>query len=129
MSSVDRNPRQVAPNALYIALAAGAASSIYDPSGLSTAGWVAGLPAGALLRDMGKTLYVPAATTPSAAGAQSTILKKVQLVSPNGFGTGGAASGVAGGEFNTGYIQIGGQTYGGGNGSQGAAAALFARAN
>ena len=125
MSSADRSRRQISPNALYIALAAGAASSIYDPSGVSTAGWVAGLAAGALLRDMGKTLYVPAATTPSAGGAQSTILKKVQLVSPNGFGTGGSSN-VAG-EYNTGYIQVGGQTYGGGNGSQGGA--FFARAN
>ena len=92
--------------------------------------------AGALFRDMGKTLYLPAPTAGSAVGAQSTILRKIKLV-PSGanayYGTGGAA-GTVGTEFDTGYIHLGGQTYAGGAGfgsgvGYTAAPTVFARAN
>lgn len=76
-----------------------------------------------LLRDMGKTVYLPNPTSPTFAGSQSTILRKVQLI-PSGmngyYGTGAAASGSAAagasGEYYTGYIPLGGLTYGGGTG-------------
>jgi len=144
--SATRNTRQVGANALYVNIAA-CQSSIYDATG-TRASWVttAGVgaasgaltAAGALFRDMGKTVYLPAPTTASAVGAQSTILRKVQYI-PSGalgyYGTGGA-SGTVGTEFFTGYIQLGGQTYAGGNGvgsgvgyANGVAPIVFARAN
>ncbi len=75
----------------------------------------------AILRDMGKTVYLPGAGGSGQPGAsnglQSTILRKIQLV-PSGtkgtFGTGGTAGTTS--EYYTGYIDIGAQTYGGGNG-------------
>lgn len=125
MSSFARGTGQIPANKLYINIAK-INDSIYDASGsvlewcstgtavidLSTTGAV-------LLRDMGKTLYLPAAGN----GSQSTILRKVQLV-PSGmngyYGTGAAASGSAAagasGEYYTGYIPLGGLTYGGGTG-------------
>jgi hypothetical protein len=127
MSSFARGSDQMSANKLYINIAS-MVDGIYDASGnvldwsngetmdLSTTGAV-------LLRDMGKTVYLPSSTTPTAIGAQSTILRKVQLV-PSGihgyYGTGAAASGTgsagASGEYYTGYISLGGLTYGGGNG-------------
>jgi hypothetical protein len=131
MSSVGRNTSQFSANKLYINIAS-MINGIYDSSGnvldwcngsvetttvdLSTTGVI-------LLRDMGKTIYLPNASAPSAIGSQSTILRKVQLI-PSGiagqFGTGAAASGSASagasGEYYTGYIPLGGLTYGGGNG-------------
>lgn len=124
-----RGLSQVPTNALYVASAAHP-SSIKDATGAASPSWVTAAlcAAGAVYRDMGKTVYLPAPTTPSAVGAQSTILRKVQLV-PAGAaglnGTGGAA-GAAGSEFFTGYIPIGGQTYGGGVGG---GTPYFARAN
>ena len=144
--SASRNSRQVTANALYVNIAA-CQSSIYNETG-ARATWVptAGVgaasgaltAAGALFRDMGKTIYLPAPTTASAVGAQSTILRKVQYI-PSGvlgyYGTGGA-SGTVGSEFFTGYIQLGGQTYAGGAGvgsgvglANGVAPIVFARAN
>jgi hypothetical protein len=134
--------KQFTANALYVNIAS-ASNLIYDATGTRVA-WGTGTPAlsngittaGALFRDMGKTLYLPAPTTASAVGAQSTILRKIQLV-PSGangyYGTGGAA-GTVGTEFLTGYIQIGGQTYAGGAGvgsgvGYAAAPTVFARAN
>jgi hypothetical protein len=116
-------------NALYVNIA-DTRSSILTPAltnvewgtlqnfpGLSTAGQI-------LLRDMGKTMYLPA----SGGASQSTILRKVQLVTGY-YGTGAAASGAGapGGasEYYTGYIRLGGQTYGGGTGVPSG----FARAN
>jgi hypothetical protein len=71
---------------------------------------------------MGKTIYLPSPTVVpvGAVAGISTVLRKVQIV-PSGaagsFGTGGpiTAGGVP--DAYTGYIQIGGLTYGGGNGS------------
>lgn len=132
MSSAERAPRQIAPpNALYVALVS-SGSLIFDNTGSNTPSWaqVSTLVApGALFRDMGRTLYVPAPTTPSVVGAQSTILKKVQLI-PAGaagyYGTGGSSNTANGTEFFTGYIAVGGQTFGGGTG---ATAVGFVRAN
>jgi hypothetical protein len=65
---------------------------------------------------MGKTVYLPAGST---ASNTSTMLRKVQLLVP------GVANGVAGpdatansgaSDYLTGYIQIGGMTYGGSSG-------------
>jgi hypothetical protein len=133
MSSAERAPRQIAPNALWTNFAS-ASNLIFDSNG-TVVSWATGGPAvstgvasaGALFRDMGKVVYLPAPTVPSSVGEQSTILRKVQLVATgtNGYyGTGGSA-GTVGTEFYTGYIRVGGQTYGGGNG----AATVFARAN
>ena len=131
MSSVGRNASQIPANKLYINIAS-MINGIYDASGnvlnwcngsvetcivdLSTTGVV-------LLRDMGRTIYLPNPSSPSATGSQSTILRKVQLI-PSGlagqFGTGAAPNGSASvgssGEYYTGYIPLGGLTYGGGTG-------------
>lgn len=137
MSSAERYQRQIAPNALYVAVGANVSSLIRDPTGTSTVGWATGATAGqcaigSLYRDMGKTIYVPSPNTPNALGSQSTIYRKVQLVPTSTFGlygTGGAATGDNMGEFFTGYIPLGAQTYGGGAGGTGAATPYFARAN
>ena len=140
MTSVERAPRQVPTNALYTNIRA-VQSSIFDATGLAVAPWVVnytnslstiGL---VLLRDMGKTVYVPDPTVPTSVGSQSTILRKVQLVQGY-YGTGGAAAGTAGftatTEYLTGYIKLGAQTDGGGGDpvSTGTVAAPgFVRAN
>jgi hypothetical protein len=129
-------------NALYTNIVA-VQSSIFDASGLARAGWVTAVgslsTAGAsLFRDMGKTVYVPDPTVPTSVGSQSTILRKVQLVTGY-YGTGApATNGIAGSpgtttEYYTGYIKLGGQTYGGGgdpaNASGLSGAGGFVRAN
>lgn len=62
-----------------------------------------------VFRDMGKTIYLPANST---ASLQSTILRKVQLVPAAAYGTSGSVAN----DYYTGYIRIGGQSYGGGDG-------------
>jgi hypothetical protein len=71
---------------------------------------------------MGRTNVRPDPTIPTSVGGQSTLLRKVQLVTvgPAGgyYGTGnstlaGAGSGT---DFYTGYVRLGGFTFGGGNG-------------
>jgi len=129
MSSVLAQKAQIPANKLYINIA-GVQSSIVDTN-LSSVSWVAGsfsilgalsTPGAAVFRDMGLTKYLPDPTVASSAGAQSTILRKVQYVpvGVNGtYGTGGSANAnaVAGvPEYYTGYIRLGGQTYGGGDG-------------
>ena len=140
MTSLLRNPAQVPVNALYTNIIP-VNSSIFDASGLARAGWVTSqtyilsTAGAALFRDMGKTVYVPDPTVPTSVGSQSTILRKVQLVTGY-YGT-GAAAGQAGagnsGEYFTGYIKLGGQTYGGGGDPNGTAAGAnpigFVRAN
>jgi hypothetical protein len=132
MSST-REFSQVPANKLYINIGA-IQSSIVDAN-LSTVNWVMvpsvlgqlSTSGKALLRDMGKTVYLPDPTVGGGAGvgSQSTVLRKVQLV-PSGaagyYGTGTTAT--ANPEFFTGYIQLGGQTYGGGNGMPTAVARL-----
>jgi hypothetical protein len=138
MSSVERAPRQVPTNALYVNIAP-VQSSIFDADGLTRAGWVTGFnnlstAGSALFRDMGRTVYVPSPVVPTLVGAQSTILRKVQLVT-GVYGTGAGATGTAGaagaaGEYYTGYIKLGAQTYGGGGDPAAAGGAYgFARAN
>lgn len=120
MTSVERSSAQVPANKLYINIT-GIQSTIYDgtvgSSGdLTKATWVSGVGAlsttgAAVLRDMGKYIYLPA----SGGAFQSTILRKVQLV-PSGalgyYGTGGNDSNG----YYSGYISLGGQSFGGGNG-------------
>jgi hypothetical protein len=136
MTSLQTAYSQIPTNKLYVNVGS-IVSSITD-SNLSPVAWgvplsVLGLlstPGAAILRDMGKTVYLPSPTAVpvSAAGGISTVLRKVQLV-PSGalgsYGTGGAYSTGAVPDFYTGYIQLGGLTYGGGNGS----AARVARLN
>jgi hypothetical protein len=70
---------------------------------------------------MGRYIYRPDPTVPTSVGSQSSIMRKVQLVTQgtNGYyGTGNSGVAVAGSgtDFFTGYIRLGGQTYGGGTG-------------
>jgi hypothetical protein len=140
MASVERNHRQVPVNALWTNLTAVNANSVVDASrnpvswyatggtaSFSNTGSAAG---GVLLRDMGKNIYAPALTTPNAVGMTSSIYRKVQWIpsAPMGFyGVGGAApaSATDSAPYFTGYIAIGGQTYGGGTGGP----TVFVRAN
>lgn len=141
MTSLQSAYSQIPSNKLYVNLAA-IQSSITD-SNLSSVSWVAGVstnyllstPGAAILRDMGKTIYLPSPTVVpvGAVAGISTVLRKVQLV-PSGtlgsYGTGGAGTNTSGSggavpDFYTGYIQLGGLTYGGGNGT----AARVARLN
>ena len=127
MTSINATYAQIPANKLYINIA-NIASSIVD-SNNNPVPWVvapaaAGLQtaAGAVLRDMGRYLYRPDPTNPTSVGSQSSILRKVQLVtqgSLNGYyGTGNIGVAVAGSatDFYTGYIRLGAQTYGGGTG-------------
>ena len=138
MTSLQRDPRQVPVNALYTNITdcrstiftatggvvtwTGQAAHLY-PNNLSSIG-------GALFRDMGKTVYLPDPTVPASVGSQSTIMRKVQLVTGY-YGTGAASTGNgaagASGEYFTGYIKLGGQTYGGGGDPTGSGG--FVRAN
>jgi hypothetical protein len=126
MSSVDRVRAQVPANKLYINTAS-IASTIYTEAG-AVASWVTGVTqlanAGqAILRDMGKTVYLPDNTTSAAGPFQSTILRKVQMVVPSQ--PGGMADNSGAGTYYTGYIRMGGQTYAGAD----AAATAVARLN
>jgi hypothetical protein len=129
MSSIPRRASQVPVNALYTNIV-DVRSSIFTATG-SVVNWTGAAQTtaagdlkpslssigGALFRDMGKTVYLPDPTVPASVGSQSTIMRKVQLVTGY-YGTGAAASGNAAaggsGEYFTGYIKLGGQTYGGG---------------
>ena len=135
MTSLQRDPRQIPVNALYTNIRA-VQSSIFDATGLLIAPWVVNYGSlstvgQVLVRDMGKTVYVPDPTVPTSVGSQSTILRKVQLVQGY-YGTGGAAAGTqnftATTEYLTGYIKLGGQTYGGG-GDPSNVSGGFVRAN
>jgi hypothetical protein len=114
MSSVERIKSKISVNALYTNIMSVPSSAVFSEDGLE-ASWASNIeesPAGSvLLRDMGKTVYLPASTTPTSIGSQSTIMRKVQLVSGYHGTSGGDANG-----FYTGYIKLGGQTYGGGTG-------------
>ncbi|NBT47142.1 MAG: hypothetical protein EBT07_04890 [Actinobacteria bacterium] len=118
MTSLLNNYKQT--TAMYINVAS-VYNQIYDSNG-AVAQWAspsAGTLSNALttagatvFRDMGKTIYLPASST---ASSQSTILRKVQLVPAGGLGYYGTGGNVNN-EFYTGYIRIGGQSYGGGDG-------------
>jgi hypothetical protein len=133
MSSAGRYRSQIQPNKLWTNILS-ITSSIVDSNnavvpwavGNSGAGnnYALGLlstPGAAVLRDMGKNVYLPDPTINTAVGSQSTILRRVQLVTTgtNGYyGTGDNAGSVAGSDsdYYCGYIRLGGQTYAGGNG-------------
>ena len=147
MSSIPRRPGQVPANALYTNIV-DVRSTIFTATGTpalwtgqaqTTGASVTGVNlssiGGALFRDMGKTVYLPDPTVAASVGSQSTILRKVQLV-VGYYGTGAAAAGTAAaggaGEYFTGYIKLGAQTYGGGGDPASAAtgsAIGFVRAN
>ena len=126
MTSVRANYKTIPPNKLWTNLAS-IASSIVD-SNNNPAPWVVaplaqGLvtPGGAVLRDMGRDIYLPNTNVPTAVGSQSSIFRRVQLVvSTTGgyYGTGDVNVAVAGSDtdYFTGYIRLGGQTYAGGGG-------------
>jgi hypothetical protein len=126
MTSVRATYSQIPANKLYINIA-NIASTIVD-SNNNKVPWVVGAAAsglntagGAVLRDMGRNVYLPDPTVASAVGSQSTILRRVQLVTSgaNGYyGTGDSALSAAGSDtdFYCGYIQLGAQTYAGGTG-------------
>jgi hypothetical protein len=129
MSSVHTAPRSIPANTLWTNLKAVTATSVVDISGagvswfrssngvagadFSTIGFNVG---GVLLRDMGKNVFFPALTTGNAVGMTSSIYRKVQWVSQSnatGFYGTGSDSNL---QYFTGYIPLGGQTYGGGTG-------------
>ena len=89
------------------------------PDGITRATWVndsaalitaLSTPGQAVLRDMGKTVFLsPALTTGQTASPfVSTVLRRVQYIPAGGNGVGGS--------YYTGYIRLGGVTYGGGDG-------------
>jgi hypothetical protein len=125
MTSLQSAYAQIPSNKLYVNFL-DARSNITD-SNLSTqflTGPVATAlqtPGQCILRDMGKTIYLPSPSVSpvNGAGGISTVLRKVQLVPSSnagsyGVGGGGSSNGVT--DYFTGYIQIGALTYGGGNG-------------
>jgi len=134
MSSVfGQRFNQIQPNKLYINLIT-LASTIVDSNNVLVP-WVQGnisaanntvlglisTPGSAVLRDMGKNVYLPDPTVTTAVGSQSTVLRRVQLVTTgtNGYyGTGDSVQSLAGSEsdYYCGYIRLGGQTYAGGTG-------------
>jgi hypothetical protein len=128
MTSIVGTYAQIPANKLYINIT-NIASSIVDSNNVSVP-WVVSPAAlglqtagGAVLRDMGRYIYKPDPTVPTSVGSQSSILRKVQLVpqgATNGYyGTGNVNVAVPGSQtdFYTGYIRLGGQTYGGGGGA------------
>lgn len=127
MTSVSGGFNQVPANSLYINLVA-VQSTIVDSNNVVVP-WVVGALGGplstagaAVFRDMGRNVYLPNPTLATSVGAQSTILRKVQYVTAgaNGYyGTGDSALAAPGSDtdFYTGYIRLGGQTFGGGGGA------------
>jgi hypothetical protein len=125
MSSAVRSVSQVPANKLYINIA-DVRSTIYSAvtvDGATKAAWVndedvntdLGAAGQAVFRDMGKTVYLPSLYAGSSLGTQSTILRKVQMVRPGDDGDNGTAQ-SSDSTYYTGYIALGGQSYGGGNG-------------
>jgi len=138
MSSQIRYKKQIQPNALYINIAS-VVSTIVD-SNNNIVPWLvsgaganynligqASTPGALVLRDMGKMLYRPDPNVPTAVGSQSTLYRRVQVVTTsnnttNGsggyYGTGDGAPAGTGSEtdYYCGFISLGAQIYGGGNG-------------
>jgi hypothetical protein len=132
MTSVQSQYSQVQSNKLYVNIG-DARSSIFTSTGTTVVPWVNNLgvqgqlstTGSAVLRDLGKTLYLPSptATPVGAVAGISTVFRKVQLI-PTGnagalgtFGTGGANAGTDI-DYFTGYIQLSAlQQGGGGNGA------------
>jgi len=134
MSSAQRFRNQIQPNKLWTNILS-ITSSIVDSNNVLVP-WAVGnaapgnnyalgllsTPGSAVLRDMGKNVYLPDPTVATGVGSQSTILRRVQLVTTgtNGYyGTGDGVGCQAGSEsdYYCGYIRLGGQTYAGGNGA------------
>jgi len=127
MSSAGRYRSQIQPNKLWTNILS-IASSIVDSNNVPVpwlvyqpAAGVLSTPGAAVLRDMGRNVYLPDPTVNTGVGSQSTILRRVQLVTTgtNGYyGTGDNITSVAGSDsdYFCGYIRLGGQTYAGGNG-------------
>jgi len=126
MTSVNHEWRQIPANKLYINLVP-MQSTIVD-SNNNPVPWVVASVAGSLstvgaavLRDMGRNVYIPDPNLASAVGAQSTVLRRVQFV-PTGtngyYGTGdnGAAGAGSESDYLCGYVRLGAQTYAGGTG-------------
>jgi hypothetical protein len=139
MTSIQSGYSQIPSNKLYINLIS-LASTIVDSNNNPVAWAQAGAgnaalgllstPGSAVLRDLGKNVYLPDPTLATSVGSQSTILRRVQLVT-NGtvggyFGTGDSAASVAGSDtdYYCGYVRLGGQTYAGGNGTPSGVARL-----
>jgi len=136
MTSVRSNYKQIPGNKLWTNITSITSSIVdsnnnivswlqaYNQTAANTSYLALGLcstPGSAVLRDMGRTIVLPNPTTPTSVADTSTLLRSVQLVTTgtNGYyGTGNAANCVAGSDsdYFTGYIRLGGQTYGGGNG-------------
>ena len=126
MTSINATYAQIPANKLYINIV-NIMSTIVDSNNVAVP-WVVAPAAGplstagaAVLRDMGRYIYRPDPTIPTSVGSQSSIYRKVQLVTQgtNGYyGTGNIGVAVPGSatDFYTGYIRLGGQTYGGGTG-------------
>jgi len=134
MSSAIRSKRQMEGNKLFINITS-LMSTIVDSNNVLVP-WLQGAVSGAnytllglastpgslVLRDMGKLIYRPDPTIPTAVGSQSTILRRVQVVTSGGvggyYGTGDGLPSGAGSEsdYYCGYISLGAQTYAGGNG-------------
>jgi hypothetical protein len=140
MTSVRASYNQIPANKLWVNLA-DIRSSIVDSNNnpvpwvvATTAQFYLSTPGAAVLRDMGKNVYLPDPNVATAVGAQSTVLRRVQLVTSGQnslgasgyYGTGDSALSGAGSEsdYYCGYIRLGGQTYGGGSGVPTAVARL-----
>jgi len=122
MTSVTSAYEVVPSNKLYVNIN-NAASSIFTSS-LTNASWVTNPGAlgqlstagAAILRDMGKTIYIPSPTKVpvGAVPGISSVLRKVQLVPVGGtYGVGGAYAGTET-DYFTGYIKLGALQQGGG---------------
>jgi len=103
MTSFVSSKAYIPSNKLYINVSP-IQSTIVDLC-LNPVAWVCDVPAvstigAVVLRDMGKTVYLPDSTV------ASTILRKVQLIPPSGttIPDGGIAS-----DYFTGYIRVGAQ--------------------
>ena len=126
MTSVLAAPAQIPANKLYTNLVANLQSSITDTLG-NPLPWVNqpavstlfGTPGAAVLRDLGKTVYQPNPVNYNVLGSVSTIYRKVQLVAPGALGYYGTGEAAGDATYFTGYIPLGGVTYGGGSGVAG----------
>jgi len=134
MSSAYRTPSQMRPNQLYINITS-LTSTIVDSNnnlvpwlqaGVPNANYtllgLASTPGSLVLRDMGQDHFRPSRGIPTAVGSESTIYRRVQVVTSGGvggyYGTGDNATAGAGSgtDYFCGYISLGAQTYAGGNG-------------
>ena len=118
MSSAERVRAQMPANKLYINLA-GIQSTIFQENGSTLASWLNDSAANglqtigsAVLRDMGVTKYVPGPEVPGGT-FQSTLLRKVQLVTAGDATGAGVSYSAAASNYYTGYIKMGPTTYGG----------------